>query len=164
MKEILQEYAIYNLLANQKITDAILSMDELLQQQHVASSFSNLYATVLHLWDAETIWWQRVKLHEHIVVPSAAFNPSMKEAVNGLINQSLLWKEFVLSASELKLNHVFEYKTSHKESMKQPLYRVIHHVFNHSTYHRGQLVTMMRVLGETKIPSTDFISLSKGKQ
>jgi uncharacterized damage-inducible protein DinB len=163
MKELLEEYAAYNLLANQKITQAILSMDEALHQQLVPSSFPNIYSTILHMWDAESIWWQRVKLHEHLVVPSTNFNPTTKEAINGLLNQSTLWKDYLLASSELRLRHVFEYKTRHKESMKQPLYRVIHHVFNHSTYHRGQLVTMMRVLGETKIPPTDFVQLSKGR-
>lgn len=98
-----------------------------------------------------------------MVVPSTNFNPTTKEAINGLLNQSALWKDFLFGSSELRLRHVFEYKTRHKESMKQPLYRVIHHVFNHSTYHRGQLVTMMRMLGETKIPPTDFVLLSKGR-
>lgn len=163
MKEILEEFATYNLLANQKITQAILSMDDHLQQQAISSSFPNLYSTVLHIWDAESIWWQRVKLQEHILVPSAASSLNMKEAVNGLLSQSELWKGFLINTSELMLRHVFEYKTKHKESAKQPLYRVIHHVFNHSTYHRGQLVTMMRLLGEKKIPATDFILLSKGK-
>jgi uncharacterized damage-inducible protein DinB len=163
MKELLEEYASYNLLANQKITQAILAMDEALVQQVVPSSFPNIYATILHIWDAESIWWQRIKLHEHIVVPSATFNPTIKEAVNGWLNQSALWKDFVSDASELKLRHVFEYKNTHKESVKQPLYRAIHHVFNHSTYHRGQLVTMMRILGEKKIPPTDFINLIRTK-
>lgn len=163
MKELLEEYASYNLLSNQKITQAILAMDEALVQQVVPSSFPNIYATVLHTWDAESIWWQRIKLHEHIVVPSVTFNPTIKEAVNGWLNQSALWKEFVSDSSELKLRHVFEYKSSHKESVKQPLYRAIHHVFNHSTYHRGQMVTMMRILGEKKIPPTDFINLIRAK-
>ena len=163
MKDLLQEYATYNLLANQKITQAILSMEESLHQQLVVSSFPNLSATILHMWDAESIWFQRVKLQEHIVVPSVTFNPNMKEAVNGLIQQSTQWKELIDGVTELKLRHVFEYKTRHKESVKQPLYKVVHHVFNHSTYHRGQLVAMMRQLGEKKIPFTDFIHLSKAK-
>ena len=163
MKDLLQEYATYNLLANQKITQTILGMEETLHQQTVISSFPNLHATILHMWDAESIWFQRVKLQEHTVKPSVAFNPDMKETVNGLIQQSTQWKELIDGITELKLRHVFEYKTSHKETVKQPLYRVVHHVFNHSTYHRGQLVTIMRQLGEKKIPVTDFIHLSKAK-
>jgi uncharacterized damage-inducible protein DinB len=163
MKEIFEEYASYNLLANQKIMNVILSMDENLQQQVIPGSFPNIYTTVLHIWDTESAWWQRIKLHEHIIIPSTTFNPTMKETVNGLLNQSALWKEFVYASSELKLRHVFEYKSTPKETIKQPLYRAIHHVFNHSTYHRGQLVSMMRVLGEKKIPATDFILLSRTK-
>jgi uncharacterized damage-inducible protein DinB len=31
------------------------------------------------------------------------------------------------------------------------------HIFNHNTYHNGQLVTMLRALGVVTIPATDFI-------
>ena len=31
------------------------------------------------------------------------------------------------------------------------------HVVNHSTYHRGQIITMLREAGETKVVSTDLI-------
>jgi uncharacterized damage-inducible protein DinB len=37
------------------------------------------------------------------------------------------------------------------------------HVFNHGTYHRGQLVTMLRQLGIENIPATDFIVWSREK-
>ena len=35
-------------------------------------------------------------------------------------------------------------------------YEFIQHMINHSTYHRGQLVTMGRVLGITDAPGTDY--------
>jgi uncharacterized damage-inducible protein DinB len=35
------------------------------------------------------------------------------------------------------------------------------HVLNHGTYHRGQLVNMLRQLGIEKIPQTDFIVWSR---
>ena len=33
---------------------------------------------------------------------------------------------------------------------------MLHHVFNHGTYHRGQLINMLRQLGVEKLPQTDF--------
>ena len=33
---------------------------------------------------------------------------------------------------------------------------MLHHVFNHATYHRGQLINMLRQLGVEKVPQTDF--------
>jgi uncharacterized damage-inducible protein DinB len=163
MKEILQQYAAYNSWANQKLFDIILKLDENLQQQIVASSFPNLYATVLHMWDAESAWWQRMKLHEKIVIPSENFNPTMQEAINGLLQQNKLWEDWVNNATVPALEHVFAYQNTRKEQFKQPVYQMIHHVFNHGTYHRGQLVTMLRALGIDKIPPTDFILWSRKK-
>jgi len=37
------------------------------------------------------------------------------------------------------------------------------HVFNHGTYHRGQLITMARQLGVEKLQQTDFIIWSRKK-
>ena len=163
MKEILQQYAAYNFWANQKLLDVILKLDENMQQQIVASSFPNLYATVLHMWDTESAWWQRMKLHEKIIVPSENFNPTMQETVNGLLQQNKLWEDWVNNASLPALEHVFAYQNSKREQFKQPVYQMIHHVFNHGTYHRGQLVTMLRALGVDKIPQTDFIVWGRKK-
>lgn len=157
MVELIQSYASYNYWAHQSITGVILNMDENLHQQIVRSSFPNLYATVLHIWDAESIWWQRMKGHEQLVIPSQQFNPAMKEAVNGLLQQSSLWKNWASEVSEEELKKEFEYKNIKGESFRSITWQIVQHVFNHGTYHRGQLVTMMRELGETEIPATDFI-------
>ncbi|HET9056967.1 MAG TPA: DinB family protein [Chitinophagaceae bacterium] len=161
MKEVLQQYAAYNLWANQKLTEAILKLDEALYKQPVASSFPSLHATSLHMWDAESVWWQRMKLYEKIAVPSENSSLSMQEVVNGLLQQNKLWEEWVGNATLPALEHVFAYQNSKREQFKQPVYQMVHHIFNHGTYHRGQLVTMMRTLGIDKIPQTDFIIWSR---
>jgi uncharacterized damage-inducible protein DinB len=157
MKDTLVTYASYNHWANRIITDAIMKLPESLQHQIVASSFPNLYATILHMWDAESIWWQRMKLHEKLIIPSAAFNPSIQETVNGLLSQSAQWETWVKQSNDMQLAHVFAYQNSRQEQLKQPIFQMIMHVFNHGTYHRGQLVTMMRALGVAQVPATDFI-------
>ena len=57
-------------------------------------------------------------------------------------------------------------KDVHYKSLKgipfsQPLYQLLLHVFNHATYHRGQLVTILRQLDVQNIPQTDFIAWSR---
>jgi len=37
------------------------------------------------------------------------------------------------------------------------VYEILSHVFNHSTYHRGQLVTLFRQVGFTDVTSTDLL-------
>jgi uncharacterized damage-inducible protein DinB len=164
MKELLGSYAAYNYWANQEIIKKILALSKEQQQFEVKSSFSSLQATIIHLWDAESIWWQRMKLQENIIVPSLSFHPNMQEAVNGLLQQGKDWMEWVQQASQVQLEHVFAYRNSKKEQFKQPMWQMLLHMFNHGTYHRGQMVTILRQLGEEKLPPTDYIHFTRMKK
>jgi uncharacterized damage-inducible protein DinB len=163
MKELLKQFAAYNAWANQKLIELILSLPENQQQKEVPSSFNSLYKTILHMWDAESAWWQRMKLHERIIIPSENFNGTMRDVANGLLQQNRQWEEWLNNASDLSISHVFQYQNSKKEQFKQPVYQMILHVFNHGSYHRGQVVTILRQLGVEKLPQTDFIVWSRRK-
>lgn len=156
MKELLKQLAAYNTWATQKVADVVLLLPEEKQVAAVAASFKSLHGTFLHMWDAESIWWQRMKLNERFVRPSDNFKGTTRDAINGLLSQSKLWEEWVQNASDLSLEHVFQYRNNKKELFKMPIYQMLTHVFNHGTYHRGQLITMMRQLGIEKMPQTDF--------
>jgi len=164
MKDLLSQLATYNIWANQKLLEVILGLPEEKQRQELPSSFRSLYTTVFHMWDAESIWWQRMKLHERIIRPSDNFNSSMRDVANGLLQQNQQWQQWVSTTTEPILDHVFQYYSFQKESFKQPIFQMLLHVFNHGTYHRGQLVNMLRQLGIEKIPPTDFIVWSRAKK
>jgi uncharacterized damage-inducible protein DinB len=163
MKELLQQLAAYNIWANQRILEVILALPEEKQKQEIPSSFKSLYHTVLHMWNAENIWWQRMKLQERITKPFDTFKGTMNELANESLQQNRQWQEWVNNASDAALDHVFQYQTFQKEQFKQPIYQMLLHVFNHGTYHRGQLINMLRQLGITKLPDTDFIVWSRRK-
>ena len=113
--------------------------------------------------NAESIWWQRMKLLERIQVPQNDFKGDTQELATTLLNQSRQWEEWVRNASDHSLDHVFQYTNTKREQFKQPIFQMLLHVFNHSTYHRGQLVTMLNQLGADKIPSTDFSTFFRQK-
>ncbi|HEU0112938.1 MAG TPA: DinB family protein [Flavisolibacter sp.] len=163
MKELLGQLAAYNVWANQLLFDIINQLPAEKQTQTVASSFDNLLKTVLHMWDAESIWWQRLKLSERITRPGESFNGTVKEATDKLLQQNKQWNEWVNNAQQHVLEHEFIYQNSKKEQFKQPVYQMLQHIFIHNAYHRGQLVTMLRQLGVEKIPQTDFIVWSRRK-
>jgi uncharacterized damage-inducible protein DinB len=164
MKPLLQQYAAYNVWANQKIFDCISKLSDEQINKEIASSFPSIYKTVLHMWVAEDVWWQRLKLTEHIVIAAESFSGPFSELVQKLAQQSAEWLQWVNGATETQLSHVFAYQNTKKELFKQPVYEMVLHLFNHGTYHRGQLVTMLRQLGIDKIPSTDFTSFCRRKE
>lgn len=161
MKKLLTQYSAYHLWANQVLFDFLLKYPDELHCQEVRSSFPSICKTALHMLDAETIWWQRLKMLEQIFVPSDNFSGHLSDVVTALRKQSMQWHEWILNAQDAMLDHEFIYYNSKKEKFKQPTYQAILHLFNHGTYHRGQLVTILRQLEIENIPQTDFAVYSR---
>lgn len=113
------------------------------------------------MWDASSIWWQRLLKHEQLIIPSQNFQPGMKDVANGLLQLNRQWEDFVRNATDEMLLAVLPYKNLKGEQFEQPVYEILTHLLNHGTYHRGQVVTMLRQVGVDKIPQTDYILFSR---
>lgn len=163
MKELLRQLAAHNVWANQKLFEIIVALPQELQTKELPGSFSSLHALILHMWDAESIWWQRMKLQEVVVPPGSNFKGTTADAVQALLNQNKLWEDWTNAATDMALEHVFSYYNTKRELFKQPTYQVLLQMLTHASYHRGQLVNMLRQLGQNKIPGTDFILWSRKK-
>lgn len=164
MKELMKQQAAYNRWANQRITETLGTLPDGVCLQETPSSFNSLQKTLIHIWDAESGWWQRLRLQERIELPGKTFSGSFQEAAAGLLSQSKLWDEWVQQASVNALDHVIQFQTNKRELVKIKTSQLLLHVFNHSTYHRGQLITMLHQLGYPKVPSTDFFLWLKTKK
>ena len=163
MKKVFEQYAAYNVWANQRITECIIKLSDEQVNRVLVSSFKSIYATILHLWDAEAIWWQRLKMQEQLEIPGTVFTGTAVELCNNLLKQSKQWKDWTDLATEAAMEHEFIYRNTKKEQFKQPVHEIMMHLFNHQSYHRGQLVTMFRQVGLTEIPNLDYISFVRKK-
>lgn len=163
MKSWLVSYARYNEWANRRLTDCLMS-GVVQVDQPVVSSFPGIMPTLMHMWDAEHIWWQRVKMKDQIDRPSESFSGDLQKLTQHLLLQSAEWANWVSAATEAALAHEFIYRNNKREQFKQPVADVLIHLFNHQSYHRGQIVTMLRQLGAMQIPALDYIVFTrKGK-
>ena len=164
MKELLLQYAHYNVWANKLMIDALLKLEEGAADKNMVSSFPSVKATVVHTWSAEYIWLQRLQLVEHPVWIQGEFAGTFEEACTEWQKTSATLVQFIEKQyDDRALEHVLQFYDRQKASHKMPVYQVLQHVFNHSTQHRGQLITMLRQLGATKIPATDFIAFARLK-
>lgn len=162
MKDILRSFATYHIWANQKLFDLVLSLPEEQYKAEVPSSFNSLYKTALHMWNAESIWWQRITSPDKIVPPQISFDGTMHDIVNSMELQSQQWLAWINEMTDETLMEILHYKSLKGEPFSQPLKDVALHIFNHGTYHRGQIVNMLRQLGVTSsIPQTDYTAWSR---
>ena len=160
--QILKRYLEYNYWANELIltfTEKKLNDEE--REKEIVSSFSSLKKTIYHLWDAEFIWLKRLKGESLNDWPSKNFNGTFSETKEKILLNDQLFIDFVERLNDEKLSESFSYKNIEGKSFSNPRWESVHHCMNHSTYHRGQIVTMLRQLGITNIPSTDFISFCR---
>lgn len=163
MKDLLQKYAAYNLWANKTLLAKLGVVSFEILHKETESSFGSIYKTLVHLMEVEEIWWQRLKLQDHVQMPDKDPDGNMELVSTKLLTLSKHWSEWVTESNEKNLTHVFAYYNSKKEFFKQPVNEVLLHLFNHQTYHRGQIVTMLKQNGIEKIPPTDFMVFIRNK-
>ncbi|MBI2270099.1 MAG: hypothetical protein HYU69_07030 [Bacteroidetes bacterium] len=154
-KKLLLQYVTYNHWANDRLSGVMLKIDPALLDKEVKSSFPSLRKTVHHIWDAELAWMSRLKEEAVNWPPSAQF----KEPT---INQFLIASKDFIEFGASKENSYFSGSTSYKNikgnTFSTTNHGIIMHCMNHSTFHRGQLITILRELGVSELPSTDLIA------
>lgn len=164
MRELLLRYAMYNIWANQRILSVMNGLTEEQLDRDLGSSFPTVRSTAYHIWNSAGIWLQRLQLASPVIPPAKDFQGSWAEFALLFSRQSEQLKDFINTASDAKLAHVIEYNHPVKGISKSSVENTILMIVNHSNYHRGQLVTMLRQLGVTRIPSTDFIEYTSVKK
>jgi uncharacterized damage-inducible protein DinB len=164
MKQLLQEYAEYHYVANQLLGTLVQNLDAELSTKYVPSSFPSLQKTLIHMLDADSIWWQRIQGSTPIIAPGKNFQGDITELINQLLIQDEQWINYINLLDINALESEFSYTNLKGEPFIQPLYQILLHLFNHGTYHRGQLVTILRVLEIKNIPGTDFVHWARGKR
>ena len=156
MKQILETYTTYNLWANTKLTDVLKSIEPSLIDKEIKSSFPSLRKTMHHIWSAEEVWHKRLHGESPASLPQpgsdfSAFAKQLSARSRGFI-------DITKNKDENYLQTSCSYKDTRGNSHTNFHWQMIMHCMNHSTYHRGQLVTMLREVGVTTIPSTDMIA------
>jgi uncharacterized damage-inducible protein DinB len=163
VKELLLSYTKYNHWANSKFTGFMRKLEPSLLDKEITSSFNSIRKTIYHIWDAELIWYNRLTGNSITEWPSESFKGSNEEFFKSFLEQSGLFIDYVKNLDEKTLNGEFGYKSMEGKEYKNSRVNSIHHCMNHSTFHRGQLVTMLRQAGYTDLDSTDYITYVRGE-
>jgi uncharacterized damage-inducible protein DinB len=155
------EIAKYNQWANQKFIDWMLVLSDGPWNQPLISSFPSIAETVLHIVGAEKVWYDRLMKVENPVWLPFTFKGGKAETLDSWKHSSGLLIEHIEHLTDENLSEMIAYKRINGEAFSQPVFEILSHVFNHSTYHRGQLVTLLRQVGFTDISSTDLLQYYK---
>ena len=140
---------------------APLSSEQLTRS--LGGSFGSVLDTLVHMYVAEWIWYQRWQGAAPARPDTSALTsvPALRDAWAPLEGQV---RDFVLGLDAAGLQRTLEYRSLGGQASVSPYWEMIVHVVNHGTYHRGQVATMLRQLGATPAHSTDMIVFFRERQ
>jgi uncharacterized damage-inducible protein DinB len=145
----------YNEWANQRVFEAVRPLAEDQFQRPLGSSFASIRDTLGHVIGAEWLWLRRWNGEGPRSIPEWA-KVSTVESLRSKLNEVERDRTaFVQALSERDLDRQIDYTNFAGEQLSYPLRDLFLHVVNHSTYHRGQIATMLRQIGAKPI-ATDY--------
>jgi len=146
----------YDSWANERVLDLASQLTPADFTRDLKSSYGSVRDTLTHIVWAEWIWLQRWNSVSPRLVFSPADFPELGTLRERFKTVAAERSAFLKSLTAEKLPQVIEYTNPKGETWRYPLWQQLYHVVNHSTYHRGQLTTMLRQLGVAPT-MTDFL-------
>ena len=146
----------YNRWANQRMCRAAAALTPAEFVHELGGSFGSVQATLVHMLCAEWIWLERWEGRS----PKERFDPQQfktdREIGTRWDDVYRRQKAFVAGLTADSLTGRIRYENLRGETWEYSRADMIHHVVNHSSYHRGQVVAELRQLDRIP-PATDFL-------
>lgn len=155
-KELIVQYVSYNYWANERVGGWLQGLTAEVLDKELMSSFPSIRKTVFHIWDAEFIWLSRLQGSSLKNFPNAEYDN--RTPILSFINVSEQFRNYISVQEEIFFEQETTYSNLKGQSYTTANTGIIMHCMNHSTFHRGQLVTMLRNAGISNLQSTDLIT------
>jgi len=153
--EIRDLYA-FNRWANRRMRGVLAVLSEEEFRSDLKSSYPSIRDTLLHIVASEWVWVSRWQGTSPTGMPAAWNDYSRAQIDAQWAEIEMAHARFVEPLTDDQLDRPVAYTNLRGETFTQPLWQLLRHVVNHSTYHRGQLTTMLRQLGHGAV-ATDLV-------
>jgi len=148
-----RQLLLYTLWADRACLEAARSVDPEALNRDAGVSFGSLAGTLSHVLSSQRRWLARFTGQE----PPEPVELADLEGLAAAWSETASELEFFLaSLTEDQLAAEIAWVDTEIGPVTRPLWQPVTHMVNHSTYHRGQAVSLLRQLGYEP-PKTDFI-------
>ena len=150
-------YLEYHAWAHERLLACVAGLSSDQWTRNTGGSFPTLRALYQHVLEADYRWLQRWKgvpiaeVPRHFVVEGyesldVLFRPQLKEILSE-------GRQFLAADAERNVYFI----TAKGLHVNQPFWQTLYQVVNHGTYHRGQVVDALRVLGGQTVGTDIFL-------
>jgi uncharacterized damage-inducible protein DinB len=154
LQEITQLVA-FNRWANERFFEALSQLSAEQYGRDLQSSHGGIHGTLAHIVGVEKGWLRRWQRQPDMATAPLSHMHSLAELRAYWEGVCAEMSQFLATLDDRKLQETLA-TTTLTGTYTAPYWQMIQHVVDHSSYHRGQIVTMLRQLGVTP-PSTGLI-------
>ncbi len=145
----------YSGWASRKLVDAVEHLTAEERVRPMGVSHESVQKALGHIYAADRAWYSRT-MDPTAPVPPLGELHTMEALTSDWRELQTNWEVWADSLTDVDLERAFEYKLRDGTTGQTAVWRVVLHVVNHATLHRGQVMAMLRQLG-VKPPATDLI-------
>jgi len=153
----------YDDWANKKLLTTVSQLENEEFIRDLSSSFKSIRDTMVHIIGAEELWLSRWRGEQGRTLLNPDDFPTYSSLADRWDDYRNQINSFILSLTEENLTLEISYKNLKGIPYSLELWKQMLHVANHSSFHRGQVVTMLRQL-KKQPPSLDLISYYNGER
>lgn len=146
----------YTWWANEKALETVTQLTPDEYARPIGGSFGSIQGTLAHLYGADWVWLERWHGRSPRALPAAEGVPSLEALKEKWRAVEEKQREFVERLTAERMQETLTYVNFAGQTWSYPMHAVLVHLTNHSTYHRGQVATLLRQLGKTPV-STDYL-------
>ena len=147
----------YNYWARDRVLASAEQVTDEQLARNLGSSFGSVLDTLVHMHFAEWIWYQRWRGESPTAGPDRSGLASVTALRDAWRPLEAQIRTHVESLGPDGLSRVIHYRLLSGQPGMSPYWQMIVHLVNHGSYHRGQVATMLRILGAQPAQSTDMI-------
>jgi uncharacterized damage-inducible protein DinB len=152
----IQEFYRYNRWANLRVFEAVSKLTEKEFAHDLGGGHPSVRDNLTHIVWAEWLWLQRWMGRSPQTVFQATDFPRPDTLRAKWLEVEIEQRAFIEVLTTERLVAIVRYVNLQGQIWQYPLWRQMYHVVNHSSYHRGQVSTMVSQLGAQPVP-TDFL-------
>lgn len=155
-KQDIEQLYEYDRWANAKTLAVAARLTAAQFTADLASSHASVRDTLAHILAAEWIWLMRWRGTSPKALLAPTDFPSLESLRAKWAEIENEQAEFIATLTDETLATVIVYTNTKGEEWAYPLGDLMQHLVNHSSYHRGQVTTLLRQLGAEAV-STDLL-------
>lgn len=143
--------------ANRRVLESLLSVPE---GRRGSEGYKRALACMAHNQLARRVWLMRLTGVAYDPIPDWFPAWPVEQIRREADAADHAWREYLATLPEPALDRELEYTSSEGVRYASTVDDILTHVFNHSTYHRGQVARLVTEHGGQRA-STDFVALTR---